>query len=282
MHFFYIDESGCTGSDLLCEDQPIFVLGGVGLRDEGWNKTQSDWKKILLQYFNGNLPDNFELHAKELLSPNGEGPFEDHDIDDRLGLVQSALELITDRSHSIHFFAMSKNNIKENSCNVKLPFNCSIPYLCAYDYLITYLNEHVKTRLGRTARGMLIFDNKQEFHDEIETITRNRRFEGPKAHRIKWLVEFSYSVDSQKNPMIQLSDLIVLCVRRFLEVENGYRDAWPPIVRNFYAQCYEKINDRVSRKTLVERSGRGNDELNNYLKNIRCEPRRTWRRYYDI
>jgi len=132
---------------------------------------------------------------------------------------------------------------------------------------------------------MLIFDNKQEFHDEIETITRNRRFEGPKAHRIKWLVEFSYSVDSQKNPMIQLSDLIVLCVRsvrRFSEAENGYRDAWPPIVRNFYAQCYEKINDRVSRKTLVERSGRGNDELNNYLKNIRCEPRRTWRRYYDI
>jgi len=67
MHFFYIDESGCTGEDITCADQPIFVLGGVGLRDEGWNKTQTEWNKILTTYFDGELPNHFELHAHELL-----------------------------------------------------------------------------------------------------------------------------------------------------------------------------------------------------------------------
>jgi hypothetical protein len=282
MHFFYVDESGCTGKDITCEDQPIFVLGGVGLRDEGWNKTQTEWNKILSNYFDGDIPHNFELHAHELLSPNGEGPFEDHDIEERLELVRNALDLISDRSHSIHIFAIEKNKIAECSCDSELPFNCTVPYLCAYDYLITYLNDHVKNKLGSTARGMVIFDSKEQFHDAIEVITRNRRFEGVKTHRVKWIVEFSYAVDSQKNPMIQLSDLVVLCTRRFLEIEHGYRGQWPDIVKNFYAECYSKINDRVAKKALVERKGRGLESFNTYLGKIRCLPRRTWKRYYDL
>jgi hypothetical protein len=38
-------------------------------------------------------------------------------------------------------------------------------------------------------------------------------------------VEFAYPVDSSKNPMVKLSDLVTFCIRKFLEVENGYRDA---------------------------------------------------------
>jgi hypothetical protein len=282
MHFFYIDESGCTGEDITFADQPIFVLGGVGLRDEGWNKTQTEWNKILTAYFNGELPNHFELHAHELLSPNGEGPFENHNIEMRLGLVRSAIDLILERSHSIHLFAIKKDSISNCCCESELPFNCSVPYLCAYDYLITYLNDHVKNKLGSTARGMVIFDKKEQFHTAIEKITRNRRFDGPKTHRVKWIVEFSYAVDSQKNPMVQLSDLVVLCTRRFLEIEHGFRDQWPSIVKNFYAECYSKIHGRIAKKAIVERKGRGLDSLNAYLKDIRCEPRRTWKKYYEF
>ena len=35
MHFFYVDEAGCTGDNLQNADQPIFVIGGVSIRDEG-------------------------------------------------------------------------------------------------------------------------------------------------------------------------------------------------------------------------------------------------------
>ncbi|MEI6639470.1 MAG: DUF3800 domain-containing protein [Chlorobium sp.] len=35
MHFYYLDEVGCTGEDLNNPEQPIFVLGGLSIRDEG-------------------------------------------------------------------------------------------------------------------------------------------------------------------------------------------------------------------------------------------------------
>jgi hypothetical protein len=34
MHFFYLDESGDTGENLLDKNQPIFVLGGLSIADK--------------------------------------------------------------------------------------------------------------------------------------------------------------------------------------------------------------------------------------------------------
>jgi hypothetical protein len=34
MHFFYLDETGCTGPDLENPEQPIFVLGGISVSDD--------------------------------------------------------------------------------------------------------------------------------------------------------------------------------------------------------------------------------------------------------
>ena len=47
MHFYYIDETGCNGCDLRQVEQPIFVSGGIILRDEGWNKTHIDYQNII-------------------------------------------------------------------------------------------------------------------------------------------------------------------------------------------------------------------------------------------
>ncbi len=40
MHFYYLDEAGCTGEDLNNPEQPIFVLGGLNVRDEGNNQNR--------------------------------------------------------------------------------------------------------------------------------------------------------------------------------------------------------------------------------------------------
>ena len=82
------------------------------------------------------------------------------------------------------------------------------------------------------------------------------RFGGVAAHRVKWVVEFSYSVDWKKNPMVQISDLAIYCIKRFIEIEHGYRATWPEEVKNFYARCYGAIRDRVARASIVERDGR--------------------------
>lgn len=127
---------------------------------------------------------------------------------------------------------------------------------------------------------MVIHDEKDDHHESVERISHERRFEGPVAHRVKWIVEFSYSVDSKQNPMIQISDLVTYCTRKFLEIENGYRDDWSDEAKMFYAECFRKIDDRVKRKGIVERGGTSFRSLNEHLERIRASPRRTWRSHW--
>lgn len=282
MHFFYMDESGCTGTDLADPNQPVFVLGGISIRDEGWNETQKQFSRLISAYFGGAIPAGFELHSAELLSANGEGVFTGRPLDSRLKLARDALDLIASRSHDVHLFAVRKDLLAANDCAAAVPFDAKVPYLCAFDYLITYINAHVKNHLGASARGMVITDRKDQFDGDVEAITRNRRFEVPAAHRVKWIVEFSYPVDSRNNPMIQLSDLVVVCARRFLEVEHGYRDGWPQDVKTFYAECYAIIHERIRGKALVDRTGVGMAGLNAHLGAIRCQPVGQWKARYGV
>jgi len=282
MHFYYLDEAGCTGCDLANQEQPIFVLGGISVRDEGWNATQEAMAAIIGEYFGNGIPQNFELHTDQLLSPNGDGPFSGHSRDRRNNLAKGILGLLADRSHDVHLCAIDKAKLNSCTCCVAMPYDTRTPYHLAYDYLITYINWFVKNQLGRSARGMLIIDAKEQFHADIERITQVRRFEGPAAHRVKWIVEFSYPVDSQKNPMVQLSDLVVFCTKKFLEIDNGYRNAYHPDAKRFYAECYALIHDRIRRKDLVDRQGRGMDGMNGFLREIQSKPVGQWKRRYGI
>ena len=282
MHFYYLDEAGCTGCDLANQEQPIFVLGGISVRDEGWNATQEAMAAIIGEYFGNGIPQNFELHTDQLLSPNGDGLFSGHSRDRRNNLAKGILGLLADRSHDVHLCAIDKAKLNSGSCCVAMPYDTRTPYHLAYDYLITYINWFVKNQLGRSARGMLIIDAKEQFHADIERITQVRRFEGPAAHRVKWIVEFSYPVDSQKNPMVQLSDLVVFCAKKFLEIDNGYRNTYSQDAKRFYAECYALIHDRIRRKDMVDRQGRGMDQMNGFLREIQSKPVGQWKRRYGI
>lgn len=282
MHFFYLDESGDTGANLSDLNQPIFVIGGISVRDEGWNATQELLAQTISAYFSGNIPDGFELHSKELLCPNGAGPFAGHEMQMRCELALCLLGLLSERSHGIHYLAIDKQVLATADHNSSVPYGSDQPYPIGFDYLITYINWYVRDQLGASARGMVILDQKDQHHDLIELLMHERRFGGAAAHRVKWLVEFSYSVDSQKNPMVQLSDLVIYCTKRFIEIEKGHHEAWSQDAKNFYASCYSIIRSRVARAALVERNGRNMDRLNQFLSTIRAEPRIQWRRHYNL
>jgi len=282
MHFYYIDESGDTGSNLDDPDQPVMVIGGVSVRDEGWNTTQEVLKRRLEGFFGETLNPDFELHADELLSPSGDGPFQGKDRNDRNQLCVDLLNILSERSHHVHYIAIDKQKMKLTPLGMVLSYNPKRPYLLGFDYLMTYINWFIKERLGQSARGMIILDRKDQFHADIERIMRGRRFGGAVTHRVKWIVEFSYAIDSRKNPMIQFSDLVIYCIRRFIEVENGYRNNWPEDAKQFYARCYALIRERLARPTLVKRAGRDMKTLNRYIEVVRIEPRMQWRRHYNL
>ena len=280
MHFYYLDEAGCTGNDLANTEQPIFVLGGISVRDEGWNKTHLAYATIIGDYFNGSPPTNFELHGEELLSPNGDGPFSGHPRTRRTELAKDVLGLISERRHSVHYYAIDKNKLASACCTVCTCYDQKTPYLIAYDYLITHIDWILKENLGQSARGIFLIDVKDQFQNEIEMITNDRRFNKPPNQRVKWIVEFSYPVNSSKNSMIQLSDLVVFCTKKFLDIDAGYREGYSTEAKLFYTECYSLIHDRISRKQLVEQQHRSMAGLNNFLSNIQATPIRNWRTRY--
>jgi hypothetical protein len=55
MHFFYLDETGCTGADLISPEQPIFVLGGVSVSDDRWRATTEQFSDAVSKFFNGSV-----------------------------------------------------------------------------------------------------------------------------------------------------------------------------------------------------------------------------------
>lgn len=281
MHFFYLDETGCTGADLNNAQQPIFVLGGISVKAQGWRETTDQFRKAIDDFFGGAAPAGFELHATDLL--NGQGAFAGHERTVRSALVHRLLNIIIERKHAIHFVGIDKAKLA-----AALPggdhavVRCEIPYLLGFNYLVSYIERYTKEVLGRTVRGMIILDQKDAYQADIDAITNYRRYEIAKARRLKWLVEFSYPIDSVRHPMVQVSDLVIFLARKFLEVENGYREGWQPEAKNFYAGCYEKIIKRVKWGSLIDAAGKEEKGAHDLLTAALCTHRRQWKRRYDL
>jgi hypothetical protein len=113
MHFFYLDETGDTGTDLGNAEQPIFVLGGVTVRDKGWRITTDAVQNVITNFFNGAVPEDFELHAHELV--RHQGPFAERSQEDCNALALTLLDLIKKLSHRTHFVAIDKGLLSEHA-----------------------------------------------------------------------------------------------------------------------------------------------------------------------
>ncbi|MRI63398.1 DUF3800 domain-containing protein [Ornithobacterium rhinotracheale] len=280
MHFFYIDETGCDGRSLKNPQEPIFVLGGIIIRDEGWNKTHSSFVQIISDYFDGNVPENFELHTQDLFSKCGSGFFEGYSRDKRNKLIHDILDLVHNRKHHYYYFAVDKSKLEAYDIGRiagREYLELKTPYLIAYDYLITSYEKYTKETLGKTARAMIIIDEKEIFINEIQAITRYRRFDGPSKNRTKWIAEFSFAVDSKRNTMIQISDLLLYLTRKYLEIENGYKDTMHSDIKNIFRDFYRKIDSRLIFKSIQkEENGRNVKYYNDFIKEVSCLPNKGW------
>lgn len=280
MHFFYIDEAGCNGRDLENRESPVFVLGSFIVSDEKWNTTNGHFRKIISGYLDA-VPDDFELHADQLFSPNGDGPFKGHSRERRNALANDLLDLIVDNSHHTAYFALDKALLRQAlpvDLQIKDYLDFSAPYLVSFDYLLSLFEWYTKKRLGRSARAMIILDEKDEFEDEIRSVVRYQKYEVPQVRRLKWIVEFSYPISSHTNPMVQMADLVSYLTKKYLEIENGYREEYSVQVKNIYRGFYAKIDARLMRKTVVRYDKRVRAEgYYQFLDDIKSAPTHFWR-----
>lgn len=279
VHFFYLDETGDTGTDLENTEQPIFVLGGITLRDKSWRKACEAVQQRIIDFFSGAVPNGFELHANELVTR--QGPFVNRSQVDCNALALSLLDLVIDFKHRAHFVGIDKKLLlKHVSGGEHDIIDCKTPYLLSFNYLVSYLERFVREECGKSARGMIIIDQKDTYLKSIDLLTHYRRFDVPKARQLKRVVEFSHSVDSLRHPLIQLSDLVIYTTRKFLECDNGYKPDWSKEARNFYASCYKRVQGRVWRKNLIEVSGEEEKKAHSLLKLCQSTHVGQWERNY--
>ena len=280
MHFFYLDETGCTGPNLDDPQQPIFVIGGLSVSDERWRRTTDAFDNVVTGFFNSTKPQDFELHAHELI--NQEGWFKGRTKDECNALAHQLLDVVKECRHAIHFVAIDKKKLSVNADGKEHGIvDCRHPYLLGFNYLVTAIERHVGT-LGRSAKAMIIIDEKEMYQKDIEKRTRYRRYEVPQVRRLNRIVEFSYPVDSKHHPLVQLSDLIIYVTKKFLECENGHGKGWRPEARNFFASCYDKIIERALWKTLIEVKGGEEADAYKLLTACRSTHRQVWRRHYQF
>jgi Protein of unknown function (DUF3800) len=109
MHFFYIDETGCTGSDLANAQQPIFVIGGVSVSDDRWRNTTDAVQVEISKFFKGSIPNGFELHAHQLIT--GTGPFEGHTQEERNSFAHALLDVVITLKHKVFFVGIDKRRL---------------------------------------------------------------------------------------------------------------------------------------------------------------------------
>jgi hypothetical protein len=129
---------------------------------------------------------------------------------------------------------------------------------------------------------MIIVDPKEQFDADIQKLIHYRRYETATTAALKWVVEFSYAIDSRRHPMVQMSDLVIFLARKFLEVENGYRDSWPPEAKTFFAKCYDKILPRVAWKDVIQHKGAAEKKCHSLITQVRSTHRARWRRHYAL
>ncbi len=270
MHFLYIDEAGNTGANLTAVQQPVFVMASLVVSDEKWRKTTRMVREALEAYFGGNLPPNFELHACELLSPNGEGPFAGHDRENRNGLALELLNLIGDRGHYVFHTPIFKSKLQTlEAPNKDFGFNWHHPWQYAFSMHITMFEEFLRSSsTGATSTGLAIIDHEDGYVEFVRGHTARRQADtGWK--QLKKVVEIGYSASSHANPLIQLADLVAFTLKKYYELRTPLSERWPVAAKAFFEDCRSAIWSRVKFKNPSFNKLNVHATMVGHAKNIR-------------
>lgn len=217
--------------------------------DEKWRKTNEVIRGVLRNYFGAAPAPDFELHAYQLLSPNGDGPFAGHDRVSRNALAIDLLKLIAQRGHYVFHIPIYKSKLAETAALVSVwGFDWHHPWQFAFAMQITMFEEFLRgSSTGSTSTGLVIVDHEDGCVEFVRAHTASRQSEtGWK--RLKKVVEIGYSASSHSNPLIQLTDLAAFTLKKYYELDTDLGAQWPQPAKDFFQSCRDTIWPRVKFK----------------------------------
>jgi hypothetical protein len=237
MHLIYLDESGNTGTDLGNPHQPVFVLGALLVSEECWLQLETDLTALVERFFPVPRPDDFELHATELINPRGY--FRQFTVAHRLGFYHEALQIAARHRLRFVYRAIVKKKYTrwlENTFGSGVLIN---PHVAAFALVAQVVHEHLRSLPGPPL-GIFISDDNREVTPDVEKSIRILRRDSSKLG-LSQIIEKGFFIDSRTSLPIQLCDLCAYAARRREERSAGFP------VKPLDQQCIPWVESLVHR-----------------------------------
>lgn len=219
MHLIYFDESGNTGNNLSDDSQPIFLLCALAVPADRWQVIESDLTEARRAIYPDPIPDHFEMHGAEIISPGKECFFRGKPLEDRIALYQAWIDVA--KKHSLKVF--SRAIVKKRYARwLHDAFGAGVsinPHVAAFALLSQVVNQHL-AGLNPHSLGILISDENKEVVKDIEKSIRALRFDDG-ALRLGNIIEKGFFIESHKSLLLQLCDLCTYSIRKNEEAKLG-------------------------------------------------------------
>lgn len=139
-------------------------------------------------------PQDFELHASELLSPEGEGPFTGWDRGRRNALALDLLQLVDERRHQLLIQFVNKSRMAKTTPPDKdFGFGWKDPWEVAFAAVLTMAEEFLRsTRTGRSSTGMVVIDHEPRYLEVVRAHSRGRQL-AKGWQQVRKVMEIGYS-----------------------------------------------------------------------------------------
>ncbi len=217
MYLVYIDESGDTGFNLNDSQQPVFLMAALAMEESQWAEFEDKFMEIVKTHFSNEFPDDFELHAIDLVSRKGS--FKDFTVEKTVDFRDDILTLSEQLfSKKIFYMSIDKKRfeafcLKQYGEGVRIQ-----PYIMALPLICKSIDEFV----GKDKkRGILIFDERKEGVAEAEQAVKNLRLDRKSTLNTSNLIEKGFFIDSKKSYPIQVVDMIAYYLRKYEEFQLG-------------------------------------------------------------
>jgi len=218
MHLIYLDESGNSGNNLADPQQPIFVLGALVVPEKKWKQIEHDLIEKIDAFFEGSVPENFEIHAHEIR--NRVGIFRDIDFEKCIEFRNELMQVAIDHELKFIYRSIAK---KRYATWLDRTFGKGIainPHIAAYPLVSQTINTYLRS-LGDDELGILINDDNKEVVSDIERTTKILRADSSHL-QLDRVIEKGFFIDSSKSHLLQLADLCTFHARKREEVKSGF------------------------------------------------------------
>jgi hypothetical protein len=182
-----------------------------------WLPIEIELQASIDRFFPQPRPDDFEVHANELINPRGF--FRTIPIKHRLEFLEDWMQIAARNELKVIYRAIVK---KRYARWLQTAFGGGVvinPHVAAFPLVAQVLNSYLKAEPG-TPLGILISDENKDVEYDVEKTIRLLR--GDSSHlRLSQIIEKGFFIESHKSLFLQLCDVCAFCARRMEEQKAG-------------------------------------------------------------